>query len=249
MLRILFLPVMMLFVFLASWSLITNPVSASVVVAGTRVIYSGDMTQKTVKLTNHDNFPNVIQAWVDVDNPESTPDKADAPFIVTPPIFRIDPGRSQSLRILFTGKDLPQDRESLFYLNIQQIPPRSEYASDKNQVVVILRNRLKVFYRPMEIDGDVENIQDHLKFNLIQNEKGWHIYVDNQSPYFASFSGASVLINGGEVALQAKMIKPMSQMEWVPERMQKLPDGKIELNAWLINDYGVKVNIRHEFSR
>lgn len=249
MLKTIFFPVTTLGIFLILWFMVINQVNASVVVAGTRVVYSGDMAQKTVKITNHDDFPNVVQAWVDIDNPQSTPDKADAPFIVTPPIFRIDPGRSQSLRIVYTGKDLPQDRESLFYLNIQQIPPRSESYADKNQVVVMLRNRLKIFYRPMGIDGDLENIQDNLKFNLMHDEKGWHIDVDNQSAYFASFSGASILVNGIEIALKAQMIKPMSRASWVPENTKKLPDGKIELNAWIINDYGVKVNIHHELSR
>ncbi|MFS1539134.1 MAG: fimbria/pilus periplasmic chaperone [Candidatus Phlomobacter fragariae] len=36
------------------------------------------------------------------------------PFIVIPPLFRLDAGRENILRIMRPGGDLPLDRESFF---------------------------------------------------------------------------------------------------------------------------------------
>ncbi|WP_134450623.1 fimbrial biogenesis chaperone, partial [Pseudomonas aeruginosa] len=80
---------------------------ASVVVTGTRVIYPGEAREKTVQLSNRDAFPNVVQAWVDIDAPDAPPDQADAPFLVNPAVFRMAPDSGQTLRIVYTGQGLP----------------------------------------------------------------------------------------------------------------------------------------------
>lgn len=40
---------------------------------------------------------------------------------------------------------LPQDRESLFYFNLREIPPKS---SKPNTLQLALQTRIKLFYRP-----------------------------------------------------------------------------------------------------
>ncbi len=45
-----------------------------------------------------------------------------APFLITPPLFRLDAKQENVLRIIRTGGNLPADRESLFWLNIKSIP-------------------------------------------------------------------------------------------------------------------------------
>jgi hypothetical protein len=62
---------------------------ASVVMTGSRVIYPSDAKSVDLKLRNDDDFPYVIQAWFDSGDPSSTPETGKAPFIVTPPTFRI----------------------------------------------------------------------------------------------------------------------------------------------------------------
>jgi len=88
---------------------------ASVVMTGTRVIYPGGAKERSIQFSNQDDAPSVVQVWIDSGNPDSTPETADAPFVVTPPVFRIEPKSGQTARLIFTGKDLPQDRESVFF--------------------------------------------------------------------------------------------------------------------------------------
>ncbi|EIE45605.1 chaperone CupA2, partial [Pseudomonas aeruginosa PADK2_CF510] len=160
---------------------------ASVVVTGTRVIYPGEAREKTVQLSNRDAFPNVVQAWVDIDAPDAPPDQADAPFLVNPAVFRMAPDSGQTLRIVYTGQGLPGDRESLFHLNVLQIPPRNSSHADRNQMLLMLRNRLKLFYRPAGIQGRPEDLPGQLRFALVRRSAGWAVRVDNPSGYYASF--------------------------------------------------------------
>lgn len=158
---------------------------ASVVVTGTRVIYPGEAREKTVQLSNRDAFPNVVQAWVDIDAPDAPPDQADAPFLVNPAVFRMAPDSGQTLRIVYTGQGLPGDRESLFHLNVLQIPPRNSSHADRNQMLLMLRNRLKLFYRPAGIQGRPEDLPGQLRFALVRRSAGWAVRVDNPSGYYA----------------------------------------------------------------
>ena len=48
------------------------------------------------------------------------------------------------------GEGLPSDRESLFWLNIMEIPLKVE---DPNSVQFAIRQRLKLFYRPPALLG------------------------------------------------------------------------------------------------
>jgi fimbrial chaperone protein len=111
--------------------------------------------------------------WVDSGDPESTPQNADAPFIVTPPVFRINPKAGQTVRLVFTGKDLPQDRESVFYLNTLEIPSLNSAYAGQNQMLVMLRNRLKVFYRPPGIEGSARKAPKQLSFHLESEGGKW----------------------------------------------------------------------------
>lgn len=225
---------------------IAAPAQASVVITGTRVIYPADVAEKTVQMSNQDAFPNVVQAWIDVDDPASTPDTAKAPFLVNPAVSRIAPGSGQSLRILYTGSGLPQDRESLFHLNVLQIPPRNVGTAKQNQMLLMLRNRLKLFYRPASIAGSPEQLREQLRFSLVRNAGDWRVRVENPTGYYASFGGATLSVGERQWQLRTNLIEPRGTVEWAPEAPSTLPAGTPRLNAQLINDYGARVEIRHD---
>lgn len=221
---------------------------ASVVVTGTRVIYPGDAKEKTLQLTNNDVFANVVQAWVDDGNPASTPDTANAPFMVNPAVSRVAPGNGQSLRLIFTGAVLPQDRESVFYLNIVQIPPRSGVQSDRNQMLLILRNRLKLFYRPSGIAGTVDQLPEKLNFRLVRSSTGWQVSVDNPTGFYASFGAATLTVGSRQLKLQATMVPPYGSARWSPD-VPTVLEEEPKLSVQLINDYGARVGITHALHR
>lgn len=218
--------------------LVAEPVMASVVMLNTRVIYPADAPSQTVQLTNNDNIPYVVQMWSDVNNPASTPDTADGPFVVVPALFRVEPKTGQSVRLMFTGKDLPQDRESVFYLNNVQIPPKNIAGTSQNQMTVVLRNRVKIFYRPKGIVGAPEKIADQIRFSLKQQGGQWVLTAHNDSGYYASFIKAAVMVGGKEVPFKADMVPPKSQASWTLEKGALSPAGASKVSFTLINDYG-----------
>lgn len=81
---------------------------ASMVIDGTRIIFPGDKKEIAVRATNMGETPSLTQVWVDDGRVQNQPEKDAAPFIVLPPIVRIEPGKGQSWRLVFNGSRLPQ---------------------------------------------------------------------------------------------------------------------------------------------
>ncbi|ANI30061.1 fimbrial chaperone protein [Yersinia entomophaga] len=208
---------------------------ASVVMNGSRIIYSAGEKEHSVQLTNNDSFPNAIQVWLDSGDAQSTPDTGKAPFIVTPPFFRIEANAGQTLRLKYTGSGLPTDRESVFYLNFLQVPPVNK-AEKNNKMLVLMRNRIKVFYRPENIAGRVDQVPSALTFSLHQRGKDVVVTGKNPTGFYATIASAEVVGSGKKLNMKSEMIAPMSQAEWV------IPNSSAPSNATvkflLVNDFG-----------
>ena len=78
---------------------VANLTHAEIILHGTRVIYPSDAREVTLQVSNNGSKPSLVQAWIDDGDPKSTPDQSKVPFMITPPISRVDPTKSQSLRI------------------------------------------------------------------------------------------------------------------------------------------------------
>ncbi|SFO52068.1 fimbrial chaperone protein [Candidatus Pantoea varia] len=220
--------------------LICQSVFASVVMTGSRVIYSSDAKSVDVQLRNNDDFPYVIQAWFDGGDSKSTPATGKAPFVVTPPTFRIAAKDGQVLRIFFTGGNiLPQDRESVFYFNFLQVPPGNIAGDKGNQMVVLLKNRMKVFYRPASLKTNTKKIFDYLTFSNISSSG---IRITNTSPYYISLS--KVAVRNAVAKETAPMIAPFATVD-VALTQGKVTGSTQGIEIGLVNDYGATVT--HEY--
>ncbi|TOL40502.1 molecular chaperone, partial [Vibrio parahaemolyticus] len=67
-----------------------------------------------------------------------------------PPVQRVEPEKSSQVRIeaLPEISQLPQDRESVYYFNLREIPPKSD---KPNVLQLALQSKIKLFYRPKSI--------------------------------------------------------------------------------------------------
>ena len=211
---------------------------ASVVMTGTRVIFPGGVSERSVQFTNQDDVPNVVQVWVDSGDPNSTPETAKAPFIVTPPVFRMEPKAGQTARVIFTGKDLPKDRESVFYLNAVQIPALNSAEADRNKMLLLLRNRVKLFYRPSGISGESSAAAEKLRFSLSRQGSEWKITATNDSPFHVSLTDAQIVKAARSVALQPDMVAPMSTFEWRIKSDEDLVAAGWVVRFVFVNDHG-----------
>lgn len=160
---------------------------ANVVITGTRVIYPAQQKEVSIQLSNVGSTPSLVQAWIDDGNDKAAPNESAVPFVLTPPIFRIDAGKGQTLRLIYTQEPLPQDRESVFYLNVLDIPPKPQPDSADaahNFLQFSIRSRLKLFYRPQGLRPDISKAAAELTAQW----DGHMLTLTNPTPYFMSIS-------------------------------------------------------------
>lgn len=127
------------------------PVHAGVVIYGTRIIYPEKNREVLVQLMNQSKNASLIQAWIDDGNTTIAPEKIQVPFILTPPVSCVAGGSGQQLKIRKMPNNLPHNKESLFYLNVLDIPPNNPQNAGKNKIKLALQNRIKLLWRPSGI--------------------------------------------------------------------------------------------------
>lgn len=161
---------------------------ASIVLNNTRVVYAGHDREVSVKLTNSGDKPALVQSWIDDGDVKKDPSLVKLPFILMPPITRIDPGKGQTLRLIYTGEEMPQNRESVFYLNVLEIPPKDPTAVDNSVMQLALRTRVKLFYRPDELESSSGEAPKQLRWNLINKDSGWVLECSNPTSFYVSMT-------------------------------------------------------------
>lgn len=213
-------------------ALLPMALHAEVIINGTRVIYPGNKREMALQLNNVGEAPALVQSWIDNGNPNAQPEEEDVPFVILPPVVRIDPKQGQTLRILFSGTPLPQDRDSLYWFNALEIPPQPEGDQSGNYLQFAVRSRIKLFYRPEGLPME----QNHAAERLQWHHQGQSLMIRNPSPYFITL--ASVTLDHTTVTdLAGKMIAPFDTLE------SRLPATLATHNALNgsfsdINDFG-----------
>lgn len=197
---------------------------AGVVIGGTRLIYDGAKKESSINLNNPDSKPYLIQSWVDAGEAAAGGQASKAPFIVTPPLFRLDASQRNILRVVRAGGELPQDKESLFWLNIKSIPSAE---MKQNTLQIAVKTRIKLIFRPAGLKGQLEDAATTLTWKRSGNQ----LQVTNPSAHYITFF--NVKINGTTVK-SATMVAPQSTASFA------LPAGVGGgALAWqYINDYG-----------
>ncbi|WP_051711387.1 fimbrial biogenesis chaperone [Andreprevotia chitinilytica] len=186
-----------------------QPAQASIVVGATRVIFNQHDREASVPIKNVDTKSFVVQSWV-----EAEKQGVKAPFFITPPLVRLDPGKQNMLRILHSHQDLPADRESKFRLNVKEIP---EAADEPNVLQIAVRTRIKLFYRPAGLQGLPMDAPRQLQWQVIPNAtgKGDVLKVHNPTPYYVTFAhikaGNENVPDLEDVAPFADSIQPLKQ--------------------------------------
>ncbi|BFI47381.1 chaperone protein [Yersinia pseudotuberculosis] len=238
--RVLTLPALTIGVLIMS--ALATSVVASVIAERTRIVFSEGSTEESLQLVNSNSYPVAVQVWVDDGNLMATPDKAVSPILVLPPVFRLQPQAQRSLRLILSGgSKLPADRESAFWLNIYEIPPKATPKSgDESFVTLALRMQYKVFYRPKNLPAPGDILGKALTFSLERNGDSALIKVNNPTPYYASFAALTI----GSAEGPPEMVAPFSQLDF-PLNRAPISDNKT-VNFDLIDDLGNRNSFSHE---
>lgn len=104
---------------------------AAVNIDRTRLVFNERDKAVSLKIENESKkLPYLAYAWVT----DSQGQKNDDFFIALPPIQRLEPGAMSQVRIMKQNTArLPQDRESLFYFDLREIPPQPDLQGKKQR--------------------------------------------------------------------------------------------------------------------
>ncbi|EPD8568137.1 TPA: molecular chaperone [Escherichia coli] len=194
----------------------------------TRVVFDSSMSSAKVKLNNKTESNWLLRAWV---TQYGLKDKSNE-FIITPPLYKIGPNESFQFRIENLDKSLPDDRESVFHVNVMTIPPIAREDKNKNNVVQFsVNNRIKLFYRPSKINNARQVLDAYKRLTASPSKNS--VIISNPTPYYITMD--DVKINGKDVkSINDFMVAPYSTLT-IPEKNAKT------LSYTAINDYGGKL--------
>lgn len=195
---------------------------AGVALGATRVIYPSDQKQVQLAVTNNDaKSIYLIQSWV-----ESPDGNKDNRFVITPPLFSMQGKRENTLRIIdATNKQLPQDRESLFWINVKAIPSMEKEKLKDNTLQLAIISRIKLYYRPVGLAMAPDQAADKLKFK----RNGNSLTLINPTPYFITVTD----LKEGTHSLENTLVPPLGNTS-----VSASPASGNAITYRAINDYG-----------
>ncbi|HHQ4776160.1 TPA: fimbrial biogenesis chaperone [Aeromonas veronii] len=217
------------FVYGVTLSLASFMVNASIQLSTTRLIFEEGAREASVTVSNKGDT-RLIQSWLDKDQPEQIA----PPFAVTPPLAKLDKEGQQLLRVHYAGQGLPKDRESMYWLAVQEIPQKAQGA---NVVQFAVQQRIKVFYRPAGLVGKASEAPRSLNLTLTDGL----LTLSNPTQFFINLTSVEAegkRLGGATIAPFDKLTLPSAQLQ---------ADGKLELT--IVNDYGAHLRWQGQLSR
>lgn len=204
---------------------------AGVNISGTRLIYHGDKKEASINVRSGetDKYPYLIQSFVDKKGPRGDEPEGEGtlPFTVTPPLFRLEPGAENAVRVIRTGGHFPQNQESVYWLDIKAIPASDPREEGKNVLRFSLKNRIKLYYRPVGLGDPSSDAYKAVSFRISGNQ----LTVNNPTPWYLTFN--QLKVGTQPVDTKFSMVAPHGTHTYT------VPKGATGNVTWsYINDYG-----------
>lgn len=211
-------------------SLLTSSGWAAIALDRTRVIVNETDKAVSLNISNQNKqLPYLAQGWIeDVDG-----DKITSPLVILPPVQRIEPGEKSQLKIqvLPAANLLARDRETLYYFNLREIPPKSD---KPNTLQIALQTRIKLFYRPAGIVPSRTDMANPWQEKLTLTRQGDRFIVNNPTPYFVTLIDANAKGGKSIAGFEPLMVSPKASGEL--KASAKALGNSPELTY--VNDYG-----------
>ena len=226
---------------------------ADVVILGTRMIFPAAQSEVTVQLSNTSARPALVQLWVDEDGVSATPASSKAPFIVTPPLARMEGGKGQVVRVLHRPSALPADKESLFWFNVLEVPPKPQNESEQNLMQFAIKTRIKLIYRPQGLPGESSDAPRQLRWSLTDGPSGGRsLRVHNPTPYYVNFASIGVQLDEAPVLQRPEgggRVGPGETASFAFEALATLGHGPLKVVFTALSDLGAPIPLTQPVAR
>lgn len=200
-----------------------QPASASLAADQTRYIFQGDKDALTITVKNNDEKRTFGgQAWVDnITEKDTRPT-----FVVTPSFFKVKPNGQQTLRVIMASDHLPQDKESVYWLNLQDIPP----ALEGSGLAIALRTKMKLFYRPSGLMAGRKGAEEGIS---LQSRPDGQTVLVNTTPYIYAI-GSLLDTNGKAISVNNDTAQKL--LMFMPGDEVNVKGQVVKVSS--LNDYG-----------
>lgn len=161
-----------------SLGLLLNMAFSQISFDRTRVVLdNAKKNSQTIVINNSSETPFLAQAWIE----DSNGQKITSPLAALPILQRINPGQDKQLKISTMGdiSQLPNDKETMMFLNVLGVPPKDGSAGA--QINIVVQSKMKLFYRPVglptysQVNGWVEEV--------VAKRSSGSLTLENPTPY------------------------------------------------------------------
>ena len=200
--------------------------AAGVILGGTRLIYNAENKTADLMIRNTDSKTvYLVQSWVENFKKD---DKQEVPFVVIPPLFKIDAGKESLLRIKIMPNNLPDNKESIFWLNVKSVAGVEHKTNNTLQINV--NSKIKLIYRPQGLNISMQDAIGKIK--IVKSDRG--VKIINPSPYY---------INIYSLKLNNTFVDNSGVIEPFSEQYHNFDNVIHVVSYQVINDYGSASNI------
>ena len=186
------------FFFSTSLFLFTATSHAAFVLNSTRYVFDEKRENISVQVDNQSTQEYGGQIWIE----NQDQNDKNVYFVPSPTFFKVADQHKQILRILKINDALPKDKESLFWINVQEIPKAPKEGT--NALSIALHTQVKMFYRPDALKAKRENAEQQIK--MISSEGNTVLW--NDTPYY--FAIISIKQNGTPVKVSNDIKEKLS---------------------------------------
>ncbi|MGF1778315.1 fimbria/pilus periplasmic chaperone [Vibrio nomapromontoriensis] len=217
--------ILLLMALLMCWSVTA---SAAFVLNTTRVVVSEKDKYVSFEVSNQGTEEYGGQVWIE--NPVIP--GSDGAFVAIPAFFRVGPGEKQIVRIVNASRGLDGSKEHLYWLNVQEIPPKPK---NKNVIQLAVRSKIKLFYRPLNLRDGRKDVESEI---FIGNTNAGYI-LRNDSPYFLSIVAIKDP-DGNKIQLSNNVANMLATFRPFEEVIigNSIPKNANTLTVFSMNDYG-----------
>lgn len=200
---------------------------AGIQLGQTRVVIEPGKHAAQFSINNHADRPFIISAFILDKNNQSS-----HAFAVDPSVFQLPARNKVSVRILQL-ENLPDDKESFFWLQVNSVVARSNENNNPDGALnLALGQKIKIFYRPKGLEGDARYAAENLQWHW---QDGYLLAV-NPTKFWISMS--HININGQKHNI-SDMIQPLGNFKFKTPKL----NGSEKDGFAFIDEYGGEVKL------
>ncbi len=172
------------FSILSLYFFMTQSAFSALVLDNTRYIYKEEANSISGSVKNESGDDFGAQIWVESLSNDEAPS-----FITSPSFFKIKSKGEQLFRIIKVSRDLPKDKESLYWFNLQEIPQIKKGSG----ISLAIRTKVKLIFRPKQLLEGREGAESEMTIKHLPDG----VWLVNTTPYI--FAIGSLFNNEGKV--------------------------------------------------